>query len=183
VILHVLSALFACGAACGCGYYALCWVAAREFLREPVEEVQEFPAVSLLKPMKGTDPELYESLRSHCVQEYPAAYEIVFGVCDVEDAAVEYVRRLQRELPQRAITLVVCPEASATNRKVGNLAQMLPHAKYGVVVVNDSDIRVAARYLRQVGTGLSARAKVGMVTALYRAVPGGSQAMRPGAPT
>ena len=34
------------------------------------------PPLSILKPLKGTDPEMYESFRSHCLQDYPE-YEII----------------------------------------------------------------------------------------------------------
>ena len=47
--------------------------------------------VSILKPLKGTDPDIYESFRSHCLQDYPE-YEIIFGVSDPADPAVASVR-------------------------------------------------------------------------------------------
>jgi ceramide glucosyltransferase len=53
--------------------------------------------------------------------------------------------------------------------KVSNLAQMLPKARYDFLVVNDSDIRVGADYLRRVIAPL-ANTRVGMVTCLYRGV-------------
>ena len=60
------------------------------------------PPVSILKPLKGTDPEMYESFRSHCLQDYPE-YEIIFGVSDPDDPAVDSVKQLQREFPDRRI--------------------------------------------------------------------------------
>ena len=67
------------------------------------------PPVSILKPLKGTDPDIYESFRSHCLQDYPE-YEIIFGVSDAGDPAVASVEQLQREFPDRTIRLVVCSE-------------------------------------------------------------------------
>ena len=52
---------------------------------------QSLPPVSILKPLKGIDPEIYESFRSHCLQDYPE-YEIIFGVSDPDDPAVASVR-------------------------------------------------------------------------------------------
>jgi ceramide glucosyltransferase len=48
---------------------------------------------------------------------------------------------------------------------------MLPEARYDHLIVNDSDIRVAPDYLRRVIAPL-ADSRVGMVTCLYRGVPG-----------
>jgi ceramide glucosyltransferase len=124
--------------------------------------------VSILKPLKGTDPEIYESFRSHCMQDYPE-YEIIFGVSDPNDPAMESVKRLQREFPARAILLVVCPKILGANVKVSNLAQMLGAASYEHLIVNDSDIRVEPDYLRRVMAPLADEA-VGMVTCLYRGV-------------
>ena len=127
------------------------------------------PPVSVLKPLKGTDPEMYESFRSHCLLNYPE-YEIIFGVSEADDPAADLVRQLQSEFPQRSIQLDVCGVNLGTNRKVSNLAQMLPSARFDHLIVNDSDIRVEANYLRQVIVPLS-DPKVGMVTCLYRGVP------------
>ena len=126
------------------------------------------PPVSILKPLKGIDPEIYESFRSHCLQDYPE-YEIIFGVSDPNDPAVASVRKLQLEFPQRAIRLVVCEKSLGTNVKVSNLAQMLPHARHELLIVNDSDIRVEADYLARVTAPL-ADESVGMVTCLYRGI-------------
>ncbi|MBV9574299.1 MAG: bacteriohopanetetrol glucosamine biosynthesis glycosyltransferase HpnI [Acidobacteriales bacterium] len=125
--------------------------------------------VSILKPLRGTDPEMYESFRSHCLQDYPE-YEIVFGVNDPADSAIAFVQRLEKEFPDRAIKLVICTERRGANTKVSTLAQMLPKANYPLIVVNDSDIRIEPDYLRAVLASLG-DPDVGLVTCLYRGVP------------
>jgi ceramide glucosyltransferase len=156
------------------GYYLMCMLSAAKFLRERKTSTaggsgETTPPVSILKPLKGTDREMYESLRSHCLQEYPE-YEILFGVKDPNDPAAEMVNRLKAEFPERTIQLVVCPENLGANTKVSNLAQMLPGARCEFLIVNDSDIRVEPDYLRRVIAPLT-DPKVGMVTCLYRGVP------------
>ncbi|MGA2744587.1 MAG: bacteriohopanetetrol glucosamine biosynthesis glycosyltransferase HpnI [Candidatus Sulfotelmatobacter sp.] len=154
-------------------YYILCLWSAASFLHEqqaagsirPTPFVQP---VSILKPLKGVDPDIYESFRSHCLQDYPE-YEIIFGVSDPDDPAIESVKRLQREFPERRILCVVCPKILGANVKVSNLAQMLGAASYQHLIVNDSDIRVEHDYLRRVIAPLADEA-VGMVTCLYRGV-------------
>jgi ceramide glucosyltransferase len=119
---------------------------------------------------------MYESFRSHCLQDYPQ-FEILFGVSRADDEAVAEVERLRREFPECAIRLVVCPQALGANRKVSNLATMMAEAKYGHIVINDSDIRVARDYLRRVIAPMEDE-QVGLVTALYRAEAGHGIASR-----
>jgi len=154
-------------------YYLICMWSAAAFLRErraggSARPTQPFPPVSILKPLKGTDPDIYESFRSHCVQDYPE-YEIIFGVSDPSDPAVASVERLQQEFPGQAIRLVVCPQTLGANVKVSNLEQMLATARYQHLLVNDSDIHVVRDYLRRVMAPLESPA-LGMVTCLYRGV-------------
>jgi len=155
-------------------YYALCLWSAANFLRvvkladQRVRPAPPYPPVSILKPLKGTDPEMYENFHSHCVQEYPE-YEIIFGVSDPADPAIRLVEQLKSEFPQHAIRLVECPQQLGANTKVSNLCQMLPHARYDHLIVNDSDIRVEPDYLRRVMAPL-ADSSTGLVTCLYRGV-------------
>ncbi|MFY9791208.1 MAG: bacteriohopanetetrol glucosamine biosynthesis glycosyltransferase HpnI [Candidatus Sulfotelmatobacter sp.] len=153
-------------------YYLLCMWGAFQFLSEKkgntLQSSEAWPPISILKPLKGTDPEIYECFRSHCLQQYPE-YEIIFGVNDGNDPAIESVKSLQLEFPDRRIQLVVSPLVLGANVKVSNLAQMLPEARYEHLIVNDSDIRVEPDYLRRVIAPLS-DSRVGMVTCLYRGV-------------
>ena len=92
---------------------------------------------------------MYESFRSHCLQDYPE-YEIIFGVSDADDPALELVERLKSEFPQTSDSLDGLYEESWRQYQSSNLAQMLPEAKYELILVNDSDIRVQPDYLRRV---------------------------------
>jgi ceramide glucosyltransferase len=140
----------------------------RKKLNQPPLQESQFPPVSILKPLKGVDPEIWESFCSHCEQEYPK-FQLIFGVSDPADPAVEVVRRLQAKHPNLPIELVVCDRVLGTNIKVSNLAQMLPAAHHELLLVNDSDIRVPADYLRKVIAPLT-DASVGLVTCLYSGV-------------
>jgi ceramide glucosyltransferase len=154
-------------------YYLLCLWGSAAFLRgrkadKSVRPTPILPPISILKPLKGTDPDIYASFRSHCLQDYPE-YEIIFGVSDPDDPAVASVEQLQREFPDRAIRLAVSPNKLGANVKVSNLEQMLPAARYEHLIVNDSDICVEPDYLRRVVAPLADEA-VGMVTCLYRGI-------------
>jgi ceramide glucosyltransferase len=170
-LLRIVEALTVAGALGGVAYYALCfWGVFERFSHRVLESTTFVPPVSILKPLKGADPEMYEAFRSHCLQDYPE-YEIVFGVADLADPAADAVRRLQQEFPKHAIQLVQCSAEAGTNRKVATLQKMLPHARHSYLIVNDSDIRVDPDYLSRVMRPMC-DPQVGMVTALYRAAAG-----------
>jgi ceramide glucosyltransferase len=168
---EIIEALAVAGAAASIAYYIVCLWSAATFLRERKaadKGVRPTLAVSILKPLRGTDPEMYESFRSHCLQDYPE-YEIIFGVSAANDPAIPLVEQLQAEFPQRAIRLMICRERLGANTKVSNLAQMVRQARYEYLIVNDGDIRVEPDYLRRVLAPLAAPT-VGLVTCLYRGV-------------
>jgi ceramide glucosyltransferase len=171
-ILRIVQIVAAIGTISSAVYYLLCLWSAAKFLHEgkaPNEaSALDLPPISILKPLKGCDPEIYDSFRSHCVQDYPQ-YELIFGVSDPNDSAIATVKALQREFPNRRIQMLVCPQILGANVKVSNLAQMLNEARYDYLIVNDSDIRVEPSYLRRV-TGPLTDSRVGMVTCLYRGV-------------
>ena len=169
--LKIIEALAVAGAVSGIVYYALCLWSAARFVqaRKAVDKsVRAAQAVSILKPLRGTDPEMYESFRSHCLQDHPE-YEIIFGVSDASDPAIQLVQQLKAEFPQRPIRLMVCTERLGSNTKVSNLTQMARQARHEYIIVNDSDIRVEPDYLRRVLAPLT-DPKVGLVTCLYRGI-------------
>lgn len=164
----LLEAVAAIGTVGSLFFYALSALGLISFLRLKRAAPTQLPPVSILKPLKGVDPEIWESFRSHCEQDYPD-FELIFGVSDPDDPAIELVRRLQSEYPNRQIKLMVCPKILGTNVKVSNLAQVLPAARHEILLVNDSDIRVPRDYLRRVVPPL-ADPSVGLVTCLYRGI-------------
>ena len=165
VILESITTLLAL---CGLGFYFAALWSARAFVRRQRPDAVSFhPPVSILKPLKGFDHDMYAGFVSHCRQQYAGDYELLFGVSSTEDPAVAAIEQLKAEFPDHAIRLILCPELLGTNGKVSNLAQMLPHASYGHILINDSDIKVSPRYLERVMAPFQ-DAGVGMVTALYR---------------
>jgi ceramide glucosyltransferase len=125
------------------------------------------PGVSVLKPLRGLDPNTEAALLSQIQQDYPE-FEVLFGVREESDAAVAPVRRLQAQFPDVSIKLVV-GGADFPNGKVGTLAALAQHAQYPIWVINDGDIRVNRRYLSSVTAPLQ-DASVGVVTCPYRAL-------------
>lgn len=154
------------------GYYVAVYFGARQFVRErgdvrPVSG-DDVPGVTILKPLKGLEPDLFENLASFCRQDYPR-YQVVCAVADANDPAVPVVRKLMRVYPYVDVRLVVDPTVHGTNYKVSNLYNAYrTAAEYDYLVIADSDIRVPPGYLRTLVADLM-RPEVGVVTCLYRA--------------
>jgi len=127
------------------------------------------PPATILKPLCGAEPALYEHLRSFCEQQYPR-WQVVFGVRDPLDPALEVVHRLQSEFPQLDLQVAINSAQHGISSKVSNLLNMMPLVRHDYLVIADSDIRVAPDYLERVITPLLDE-RVGIVTCLYRGGP------------
>jgi ceramide glucosyltransferase len=132
------------------------------------------PPASILKPVRGVDRDAYENFASYCRLDYPE-YELVFAAADPNDPAVPIIQKLQRDFPERQIRLVTSVEWVGENRKVNNLCRLVKEAKYDLLVMSDTDVRVEADYLREVAAPFADPA-VGAVTSFYRCHGGGSLA-------
>jgi ceramide glucosyltransferase len=137
----------------------------RAFARRRDEPDPHRPPATILKPLRGREARLYDNLRSFCEQDYPV-FQVVFGVRDPSDPAVDVVGRLIRELPDRDLALVIDDRLIGANHKVSNLANMYEAAKYDRLVIADSDMRVGPTYLATV-LGPLQDPSVGVVTCLY----------------
>lgn len=161
------SAVCYAAAALGCLYALFAAWAARRFARLATAATKNYPAVTLLKPLHGTEPNLYANLARFCVQDYPSPVQIVFGVDDAADPAIAVVRHLIAAFPDRDLQLVINSRRHGTNRKVSNLINMVGEARHEVLVICDSDIIVGREYLKSIAASLD-RPGVGLVTCLYR---------------
>lgn len=121
--------------------------------------------VSVLKPLCGAEPRLYENLQTFCEQRH-GHFQLVLGVSSPEDPAIAVVRRLQAAYPQHDIELAIDTRVHGSNLKVSNLINMAERARHEVIVIADSDIAVEADYLDSVAAPL-ADPRVGVVTCLY----------------
>ncbi len=93
-------------AALGCVYALVAAYAARRFVAAASgTQTTSYPAVTILKPLHGAEPNLYANLARFCVQDYPAPVQIVFGVSDPADPAIEVVRKIVAAFPDRDLDL------------------------------------------------------------------------------
>jgi ceramide glucosyltransferase len=124
------------------------------------------PSISVLKPIRGLDPDAYENFASFCRQDYPE-FEILFAVNDAEDPAAPVVQKLIADFPDRPIRLIVVVERLGANTKVSNLCRLVREARHDLLVITDSDVRVEPGYLQSIAA-MFRDPSVGGVTALYR---------------
>lgn len=123
------------------------------------------PPVSILKPVRGLDPDANANLVSFCQLDYPE-YEIVFCIDGDDEPVVAAIEELKRAFPKRSIRALHGSGRFATNDKVAKLVRLVNEAAYETVVISDSDVRVRPDYLRQVTAPLR-DPKVGAATCFY----------------
>jgi ceramide glucosyltransferase len=126
------------------------------------------PALSLLKPLHGSEPGLEEDLTTFFEQDYPQ-YEILFCARTDDDAGLETARRVAARYPQIAVRFLSTGEPPYINAKVRSMELMETEAAHDILVISDSDVRVAPDYLRSVALPF-ANARVGAITCPYRGV-------------
>jgi ceramide glucosyltransferase len=142
------------------GIVAVWWVT-----RRPRTIADHTPPVTIFKPLKGLDEDLEKNLRSFFELDYPT-YQLLFGVADPDDPAIDVVRRLIAAFPDRDAALVVGNPVFGLNPKVENLAAMERLRKHDVILISDSNVRARPSYLRETACYL-ADPNVGLVTNLF----------------
>ena len=95
--------------------------------------------VTILKPLCGTGPALYENLRTYFTLEYPV-FELIFCVATDDDPALAAVQRLQQEFPDVSTIVSVGVDNVGVNPKVCNAATGYKAANYDLVWMTDASI-------------------------------------------
>ncbi|KAJ7275207.1 glycosyltransferase family 21 protein [Mycena haematopus] len=106
-----------------------------------VAPVSSVPGVSILRPLKGLDTNLYENLESTFTQEYPN-YELLLSVADERDQALPVARELMIKYPSVNCRIVIGEEVVGVNPKVNNLVRSYRQAAHDILWVIDSNVAV-----------------------------------------
>ncbi len=112
-------------------------------------EGQALPPVSILKPLKGLDDNLFDNLESFCTIDYPQ-YEVIFCLQDYNDPAYKVAKKVKDRHPDRDITVLVSHSQEGLNPKVNNLMGAYRAAKYPLLLISDSNVSVGADYLQEI---------------------------------
>ncbi len=167
--MHEMAAIVGVLLTAAAALYALCVVLIMRGARRPVAlhhaAVRPLPPVTVLKALCGAEPGLATQLRSFCGQNYPL-FQVVFGVRDAADPALQVVRLLQAQFPELQTAVAVDPTLHGCNNKISNLLNMVPLARHPLLVMADSDVSVPPDYLARVVAPLD-DPSVGLVTCPY----------------
>jgi ceramide glucosyltransferase len=147
-------------------YALMAIVLVGRFMRDRHAAPLVYPAVTILKPLHLGEPGLSENLESVFAQDYPGKVQIVFGVHDESDPAIDVVKALQARYPDRDTQIIANSALYGANAKISNLINMFPAARHDILVLSDSDIGVSRDWLQKV-TGALQQPGVGLVTCLY----------------
>jgi ceramide glucosyltransferase len=158
----------------GCWVYCVLAIAAafRHTRQRQPAPLAKTVFISILKPLSGLDEGLEENLRSYFEQSY-ANFEMLFAVRWESDPAVPVVRRLMAEYPAVPAKLLFTGEPPYAHAKVFSLKLMLDQARYELIAMADSDVRVAADFCTSLAAEFQDQT-LGLVTCPYRAVSGNS---------
>jgi ceramide glucosyltransferase len=127
------------------------------------------PPLTLLKPLHGAEPGLEAHLETFFEQDYPE-YEILFCTLSPEDAGLATARQVAARhpsIPARFLSTNGHPDY--INAKVASMEVMEAAARYEILVIGDSDVRVTPDYLRAVALPF-ADPRAGAMTCPYRGV-------------
>ena len=171
IVRHTLEWIFLIPAIGGSVYAVLCVLAVIRFRRRPAilpqRSREQWPPVTILKPVHGLEKNQRKNLRSCCLQDYPE-FQVVFSVQHKEDAAIPLLKELQQEFGADQVTVAVENFRAGSNGKINNLIGGLQHARHDVLVISDSDVLLQPDYLKTIVAPLS-DPDVGCSCTLYKA--------------
>ncbi|TPX57498.1 hypothetical protein SpCBS45565_g08198 [Spizellomyces sp. 'palustris'] len=99
------------------------------------------PGVTVLRPLKGVDCNLFDNLSSSFRQDYPL-YELIFSVADQNDPAIEIVNELMTQYPEVDAKLIIGDVDVDVNPKVNNMLRGYQGAKYDIIWILDSNVHI-----------------------------------------
>ncbi|HQT85812.1 MAG: glycosyl transferase [Acidiphilium sp. 37-64-53] len=135
----------------------------------PTPSSGNHPAITLLKPLYGTEPLLEAALESCFLLDYPK-FQLVFGAADPTDPVLAIIAALRRRYPQVDVAVITGPTPPGRNRKIANLIAMLPAAKHDLLVISDADIHARPDYLTAIAAATNAT-NTGLITSFYTGLP------------
>jgi ceramide glucosyltransferase len=171
LLLRILFWVAMCGTASSTIYCLMVMAAAARFgvrkRREDRAVTTFLPAVSVLKPLHGTEPGMERNLESFFEQDYPE-FELLFCARHETDEGLRLARRVGERYPQVDAHYVTCgePEPQFHNAKVYSLAKLDSVARHELFITSDADVRVTPDYLRRMVQNLK-DPKVGLASCVY----------------
>jgi ceramide glucosyltransferase len=173
LVLEIAGALVLLMALAGAVFGVVAVFAMGRFLGGAPAALAAAPPVTILRPMKGLDPEADANLLSLLEQDYPGPVQVILGADSEADPAIAAARRLKAAHPDRDIVVIADAAQHGTNRKLGNLINMAPKAAGEILVISDSDVALPPNGLSAL-VGALQQPGTGLAYALYRGRPTGN---------
>ena len=135
--------------------------------REDSAEPTFLPALSVLKPLHGTEPGLEKNLVSFFEQKYPK-FELLFCARHDTDEGLQLARRVGERYPEVDAKYVTCgePMPKFHNAKVYSLAKLDSVAQHELFITSDADVRVTKDYLQRMVQNLK-DPRLGLASCVY----------------
>lgn len=103
--------------------------------------VEDLQGITILKPLVGIDPNLFENLETFFNMKYPA-YELVFCIQDEFDASRMIVQSLMDKYPAVDAKMFLGGKNVGINPKINNMVIGYEAAKYDLIMISDSGIKM-----------------------------------------
>ncbi|XP_065069867.1 ceramide glucosyltransferase-B-like [Rhopilema esculentum] len=110
--------------------------------------LDELPGVTILKPVVGDDANSYKNFQSFFELEYPK-YEILFCFQNDHDPAIATIEKLLGAYPKADAKIFRCALNVGVNPKVNNMMQGYNVAKYNLIWISDSSLKVTPNTLQE----------------------------------
>ncbi len=171
LLLQILFWVAMCGTVTSTIYCLMVIAAAVRFgvrkRREDCAAATFLPALSVLKPLHGTEAGLERNIESFFEQDYPE-FELLFCARQESDEGLQLARRVGALHPLVNARYVTCGEPTAKfhNAKVYSLAKLDAEAKHSLFITSDADVRVRKDYLRRMVQNLK-DPQMGLASCVY----------------
>ena len=171
ILLRVLFWVALVGSVTSTIYCGMVLAAAARFglrkRREQQAAADFLPALSVLKPLHGTEPGMERNLETFFEQDYPE-FELLFCARFDTDEGLKLAKKVGERYPWVNAQFLTCgePRPKFHNAKVYSLAKMNSVAKNDLFITSDADVRVEKDYLRRMVQTLK-DPHVGLASCVY----------------